>query len=780
MPDVRTPVPLRTLHGIELAAIGTWKASTGETTFTSADFTNAVAALECPGVRNPVIKLGHDEADSTSGVRWDGEPAVGWVADMRFDGAKMLGDFTGMPAWLADADENGLSVLAAAYPDRSIEIWRPFVCQIGHEHPAVITAVSLLGVYPPGVGVLKSMQDVYAAFTTEPAKLSTTVAMAGRLDVAVRLAAAEREPVVLRREPTKVEAAAGTDFVAMQTAWEDELEALLEQWQDEIDPEAREELLARIEELTESGAYDQLGALAITTALVGAGSALIAGYMLTAAADAAAAMVAEAESQGVTPKPESIDADWLEQRAKTAADLLTTGLAQSAGREAANRAGPGAAPQEVRDGVRDHLDSLADRALRDQLGAALTAAQNAGRLSVMAGAEKATYYAVEILDASTCTECSDIDGTRFDSLAEATRAYATGGYISCLGRERCRGIVVAIWDGGDPKAEASAPTIGEAMPTKAPVVRASVSVEDISRKYYEAAGYNMWITAMHVDPLELIAADDANGKFYRIPVEMNGDEFTFGEPQEVAVVYEDVKAAAAAMPVRYGSRKVALAAAGKNEDGTDRVAGDVTPAGVAIRKVADKATATTTVETEVIAPPVDPTPDADPAAGPVTTPEEASVDAAKMREALGLKSDATDDEVRAAVAAQLTPPPADTDPLAALTANLPQGERPILVDPENYKSLLSMAVKGERAYAEVTKTRGKELLRQAAMEGRFPVSRLSVYEDMWEKNPEETEAYIKLMPKNTVPTLASGVFGQEISQNESDMAYEGLYGKAGA
>jgi hypothetical protein len=53
--DIRQPIALRTLHGIELAAVGTWNASTGTTTFTDEDFTNAIAALQCPGVRNPVI-----------------------------------------------------------------------------------------------------------------------------------------------------------------------------------------------------------------------------------------------------------------------------------------------------------------------------------------------------------------------------------------------------------------------------------------------------------------------------------------------------------------------------------------------------------------------------------------------------------------------------------------------------------------------------------------------------------------------------------------------------
>src|SRR4051795_13515215 len=104
--EIRQPVPLRTVPGVELAAVGTWKASTGATTFTAEDFAHAVSALDCPGVRNPVIKLGHAEEDG-GGIRWDGEPAVGWIANMRFDAdGKMRGDFTGMPAWLADADAN--------------------------------------------------------------------------------------------------------------------------------------------------------------------------------------------------------------------------------------------------------------------------------------------------------------------------------------------------------------------------------------------------------------------------------------------------------------------------------------------------------------------------------------------------------------------------------------------------------------------------------------------------------------------------------------------------
>jgi hypothetical protein len=449
--EVRKPVALRTLPGIELAAVGTWRASTGETTFTVRDFADAVAALDCPGVRNPVLKLGHDEEDSTGGVRWDGEPAVGWVANMRLsdNGMKVLGDYTGVPDWLAE-------VMPSAYPDRSIEIYRPFRCQIGHQHPAVITAVALLGVMAPGVGVLKSMQDVYAAFTVTDGETKAEASAPVTVTLPVRLAA-QRPPLVLRRNPTPVEMSAATDFAAVQTQWEDQLDELIAEWNDAVTPAARQEVLDQVEALTESGAYDKLGALTITAATAGAGAALIAAWMLSAADDAAGLMLGEAQKQGVTGiDPTPVDEGWIKDRATSAADLLTTGYAQSAGRQAIGRAVPSADPQDVRAAVRDHLDSLADRALRDHLGSALTAAQNAGRISVMAGAKSAAYYAVEILDANTCEKCALIDGEKFADLEDATAAYITGGYVNCEGRERCRGIVVAVWD--QPTAKASVPT----------------------------------------------------------------------------------------------------------------------------------------------------------------------------------------------------------------------------------------------------------------------------------------------------------------------------------
>jgi hypothetical protein len=330
------------------------------------------------------------------------------------------------------------------------------------------------------------------------------------------------------------------------------------------------------------------------------------------------------------------------------------------------------------------------------------------------------------------------------------------------------------------------------MPPTPGAVRASVSVEDISRQYYESAGYSMWITQMHVDPLELIVADDADGKLYRVPVEMGkAGSFAFGDAQEVAIEYKDVKTpagskAAASMPFRWATREVALAAAGV-QDAYDpplsdaivqpdepAIAPDVTPAGAAIRKMAATATKTPDAET--------------PAAGSTTEDEEGSgmaVDPTKLREALGLAPDASDDDVKAATLAAFassSPPQAPAansvpDP-AALLAALPENAGVVVLDKANYETLISKADQGVQALAMARAGERDKVLETACRDGRFPPAKLSDYKAMWDQNPDATRQFVTLLPKHSIPSqLSAGLLGIETDRNESDLAYEGVYGK---
>jgi hypothetical protein len=140
---------LKTVPDVELIKVGTWPASTGVWTVTSEDLFAAVAAVQSPSVRRPVLKLGHND------TRFDGEPAIGYIDNMRVsdDGSTLLGDYAGIPAWLAD-------VMASAYPDRSIEGQYKHKDQTGHVHDFALTAVALLGVESPAIGTLESLQDI--------------------------------------------------------------------------------------------------------------------------------------------------------------------------------------------------------------------------------------------------------------------------------------------------------------------------------------------------------------------------------------------------------------------------------------------------------------------------------------------------------------------------------------------------------------------------------------------------------------------------------------------
>ena len=174
-PQVPQAPPLSHLPNVELMHAGTWSASTGVHTFTADDFAYAVAALECPAVRRPILKLGHTDP------RFDGEPAAGRVDNLHTesDGHSLVGDYVGMPGWLATPDINGDTVIASAYPDRSVEGQWDYECALGHVHPFVLTGVALLGVQEPAIGTLTSLHDVGAMYgvAASSARGGTTVSI---------------------------------------------------------------------------------------------------------------------------------------------------------------------------------------------------------------------------------------------------------------------------------------------------------------------------------------------------------------------------------------------------------------------------------------------------------------------------------------------------------------------------------------------------------------------------------------------------------------------------
>jgi hypothetical protein len=251
----------------------------------------------------------------------------------------------------------------------------------------------------------------------------------------------------LRRTLTDTEVRAGFDPVGHQIDWQAAADWVLSRWP-LIFAAQRVQLADQVQAAVDTGKLDKLSAL---TADSTAGRDVLREAMLSLAAKAREAMIAEAAHQGVTiddAKVKSADSRLAKLAAARAA-LAASYVAQQASQKALQVATGVSTGADVADEVSEFLGGLSQASLRLQVSAALTAAQNAGRFAVLDAAalagSAATYVATEVLDTNTCAPCNDIDGTEFGSLADAEANYPNGGYSDCLGMERCRGTCMGLW-----------------------------------------------------------------------------------------------------------------------------------------------------------------------------------------------------------------------------------------------------------------------------------------------------------------------------------------------
>lgn len=140
------------LLGVELARPGTWDLASGPLTVTAEMLADAARYAQRDGARPAPVKLGHTDPRFAG----DGEPALGWLANLRVEGSGddsvLLGDITGMPKWLAEAAPKH-------WPDRSVEGWTKYVAD-GETFGFVIDGLALLGVTPPGMSTIRSLRDL--------------------------------------------------------------------------------------------------------------------------------------------------------------------------------------------------------------------------------------------------------------------------------------------------------------------------------------------------------------------------------------------------------------------------------------------------------------------------------------------------------------------------------------------------------------------------------------------------------------------------------------------
>lgn len=256
------------------------------------------------------------------------------------------------------------------------------------------------------------------------------------------------DPGAGHRQMTTIEAASGMDPDAIQNDWQAAVDNVVAQWEP-IEATQTTALTTAIATAVDAEDPAALGALTVDST---AGGELLGSAMEDLAEIAAQQMAAEAQAQGQQADPEAADVGLvrLSEIGAAIAAILAAGLAAAAGREALRIWRPGETGKAVAAGVREHLAGLSDAFVREQVGGAMSTAQNAGRAAVLDVAPEATYWASEILDANTCPPCLELDGTEFADLAAARAAYASGGFVGCDGRLRCRGIIVATWGDDSP------------------------------------------------------------------------------------------------------------------------------------------------------------------------------------------------------------------------------------------------------------------------------------------------------------------------------------------
>lgn len=264
-----------------------------------------------------------------------------------------------------------------------------------------------------------------------PAQVAATARAAGRIRAS-------------NRQPTTEESASGANFDALLASVEQGQTQASAAWAD-LRIAAIAALMVELQTTLDSGVAGLAG---IQLDLGGALIDLVLPIAQVVAQAGLSAVVAEAASQGVTISETLVtDASLalLNEHLGAVEGVLEQGLVLSATREAVRRAGQGMDSTAVVTAVQDYLDGLADVYSEDVLGGAMATALNTGRYQGFDSAPEAKYYASEINDTNTCKLCKAVDNKKYDTLAEVLSDYPTGGYVDCLGRDRCRGTFVGVY-----------------------------------------------------------------------------------------------------------------------------------------------------------------------------------------------------------------------------------------------------------------------------------------------------------------------------------------------
>jgi hypothetical protein len=160
------------------------------------------------------------------------------------------------------------------------------------------------------------------------------------------------------------------------------------------------------------------------------------------------------------------------------------------------------------------------------------------------------------------------------------------------------------------------------------------------------------------------------------------------------------------------------------------------------------------------------------AEAPPTKPKETGMDPAKIREALGLSADASDEEVTSTLTAAGYVPAAP-EPVAA---SVNRGEAPgtMRVDASAWQEREERIKRLEAAAQRSRDNERDQIITEAVRAGKFTPGRKQHWARLWDADPEGAREIIAGLAPNVVPVAELGFSDGDV---DADEAYAALYGK---
>jgi hypothetical protein len=185
---------------------------------------------------------------------------------------------------------------------------------------------------------------------------------------------------------------------------------------------------------------------------------------------------------------------------------------------------------------------------------------------------------------------------------------------------------------------------------------------------------------------------------------------------------------------------------------------------------------------------------ADAPAVPTDKKEAGQMDPAKIREALGLSADASDDQVTAALVtaglATAAPPAPAVEPVQASLFDPPAPKAPaarpevemagtMRVDASAWQAAQDRIKRLEAAEARHREAERDQIIAEAVKAGKFAPARREHWVRLWNADPEGARQAIDGLAKNVIPVMASG-YSDSDGDGPEDEFYAALYGRSNA